>query len=180
GTKSADVDALDRDETNRGLFPRLGAYVAISPNGKILAHGRKDGTIALWDVAARQELGKLTGHQDAVWALSFSADGRMLASSSLDTMVLLWDMTKFTQKANSQAAGIDAAARWHDLMSDDAVKAFDAICALAAAPDKAVPYLKEHARPAVAADAPEINRLIADLDSEQFDVRKKANDELAR
>jgi WD40 repeat protein len=179
GTTSAAVAALERDEANMGAYPRLVADVAISPDGKILAHGRKDGTIALWDVAARQELGELTGHQSAVFVLSFSADGKMLASSSLDTMVLIWDITTFSAKAKPQAALVDVPARWQDLISADAAKAFDAICALAAAPDKAVPYLKGHSRPAVAADAATINRLIAELDSDRFDVREKANEELA-
>ncbi len=180
GTTSADGAALERDEANMGAFPRLVANVAISPDGKILAHGRKDGAIALWDVAARRELGQLTGHQSAVYALSFSADGRMLASSSLlDTTVLLWDMTKFSAKPKPQAAAIDTPVRWQDLISHDATKAFDAICALAAAPEKAVPFLKEHLKPE-AIDSKRIQRLIADLDNEQFAMRRQASSELEK
>jgi WD40 repeat protein len=169
---------LLRVETAIGIL--MLPNVAISPNGRILAHCGPRGTITLWNVATGKELAELRGHQADVMTLAFSPDGKTLASGSRDTTALIWDVSRFTAKAKPQAAAVDAPARWQDLMSDDAVKAFDAICALAAAPDKAVPYLNEHARPAIAADAAAINRLIADLDSDQFDMRKKANEELAK
>jgi WD40 repeat protein len=157
--------------------------VALSPDGRLLAHaqpGWKDGTIGVRDVASWEELGQVMGHQGDITALSFSSDGKTLASGSRDTTVLLWDMTRYPAGAKGQAANVDAPARWGDLLSDDAAKAFDAVCALVAAPDKALPFLKDRVRPAAQSDAAAIQHLIANLDDEQFSVRTKASDELAR
>ena len=55
--------------------------VAFSPDGKILATGSNDGTVRLWDVATRRQIGSpLTGHTGAVYSVAFSPDGKILAS----------------------------------------------------------------------------------------------------
>src|SRR5262249_884086 len=71
-------------------------------------------------------------------------------------------------------------ARWKELAGDDASKAFEAIGALASAAAQAVGFLKDNVHPAVAADAETVQRLISDLDSDQFAVRKKASAELEK
>ena len=46
----------------------------------------------LWDVGTVRHLGTLTGHTGGVESVSFSSDGRTLASGSYDNTIHLWDV----------------------------------------------------------------------------------------
>jgi len=65
--------------------------LAFSPDGTRLAIGSGDNTIRLWDVASRQEVCQLRGHDSYVHAIAFSADGTRLASASGDLTVRIWE-----------------------------------------------------------------------------------------
>jgi WD40 repeat protein len=68
--------------------------IRFSPDGKSLAVGAgPDGTIYLLESASGKLRRQFKGHQRAITALEFSADGKTLASGSQDTTVLLWDLT---------------------------------------------------------------------------------------
>ena len=77
-----------------GTVPSNGAdgvgSAAFSPHGKTLAVGRNDGTVQLWDVATRRQIGRrlpysgdTQGASETV-SLAFSPDGRTLATASFD------------------------------------------------------------------------------------------------
>jgi hypothetical protein len=155
--------------------------VAFAPDGRRVAAatGWADGVIHVFEVPTGKELLRLRGHGSYVGALAFAPDGKTLASGQRDTTVLVWDLASATAKLPARDLGAgDVDRLWADLAAADARTGQVAVWALAAAPAQAVPFLKEHVSPAVPADPKHIDRLIADLDGEQFAVRDAAAREL--
>lgn len=69
---------------------------------------------------------------------------------------------------------------WTDLGSTEPAKALQA-CAVLYGAKKAVPFLKGHLKlKATAADAKQVEKLVADLDHDSFQVREQADDELEK
>jgi WD40 repeat protein/ABC-type nitrate/sulfonate/bicarbonate transport system ATPase subunit len=71
--------------------------VACSPDGRILAVAGKD-TVKLWDLTDEMRPKPLdrplpVGHQQAVNSVTFSADGKTMATAGDDGAVTLWDFT---------------------------------------------------------------------------------------
>jgi WD40 repeat protein len=79
-------------EINRLPFPKEAwiTALAFSPDARLIAVGQADGSIVLVDVAAWKIVAALAGHQGAVNALVFSADGARLASAGADGIVRFW------------------------------------------------------------------------------------------
>ena len=87
-------DAHTGEERNLLLGHGSGGVpaVAFSPNNKLLASGRRDKTIRLWDPQIGQHKATFTGHQNAVYSVAFSPDGKTLASGGEDETIRLWDV----------------------------------------------------------------------------------------
>jgi RNA polymerase sigma factor (sigma-70 family) len=152
--------------------------VAFSPDGRILASGHMDGTLRLWEVATGSERLQFRGHEGEIEVLAFAPDGRTLAAASPDAPVFVWDVASTSGPRQKLSAG-DLRRCWDDL-AGDAAPAFRAIRRLAAAPDQALPFLRQRLGPVAPADPKRLRQLLETLDSDDFAERKKAAAELSR
>ncbi len=64
--------------------------LAFSPDGKILARGRNDDWVLLWETQTWKVKGRLL-HGNSVDSVAFSPDGKTLASAGDGGTVILWD-----------------------------------------------------------------------------------------
>jgi WD40 repeat protein len=70
--------------------------VAFSHDGQRLAsaggEGRELAELIIWDATAGQRLFSLDGHKSEIRGMTFSPDGKWLATGSLDNTVKIWDL----------------------------------------------------------------------------------------
>ncbi|MCF4968845.1 NB-ARC domain-containing protein [Nostoc sp. CMAA1605] len=75
-------------------FPvHLGMSVAFSPDSTKLAFGNFDNSVNIWDITTKQCYRTITGHNNWVWWVAFSPDGRTFATgSAVERSIKLWDI----------------------------------------------------------------------------------------
>jgi WD40 repeat protein len=162
----------------------IGRFV-FSLDGRMLATAHAD-SLRLWEVATGKELFRIRrpeGFHDIEWnafvkCLSFMPSGKALATGLGDSTVLVWDLTPpvRSKKILDREALMSL---WEDL-SGEPPAAYRAVWMLAESPDSVVPFLKDRLRPAAETDPKLVQKLLADLDSDVFAVRKTAVEELTK
>jgi hypothetical protein len=100
--------------------------------------------------------------------------------SPLHIYVLFLVPALATPTAGEPSAARELETLWGNLGTSDPVVVHQAISALVAKPADTVPFLRKRLRPVYPPEAARLARLIADLDSEEFQVRKSATQELER
>jgi WD40 repeat protein len=155
--------------------------LAVSPDGRTLAVGNADHSVALFDLRSGAQLGQFKGHAGVILSLTFASDNRTVISGSGDTTALVWDGGRFLKKEtpSAQLTRKEVEALWADLATDPA-KAFVAVTELSTAPKEAVAVLKERLKPAAGVDGQRLERLVTDLGDEKFKVRRQAMEELEK
>ncbi len=100
-----DLETFESDEPKE-IYADLHGHIIkmiFSPDSKILVVTGFVELISnirmkLWDVETGQEIRTLSGHTELIEALTFSHDGKILASGSFDGTVLLWDWEKISKR----------------------------------------------------------------------------------
>jgi WD40 repeat protein len=83
------------DPVTSVAFSPDGKFLAsVSVGGKFLASGGRETTTTMkvWEVGSWREVTTLRGHEDQVNSVTFSPDGKFLASGSLDRTVKVWEV----------------------------------------------------------------------------------------
>jgi hypothetical protein len=167
-------------------LPETAVRLAFSGDGKVLAAVASGGrAVRLWDVERGRVRRHLIGLRSPITDLALSRDGRMLATAGDDGKARLWSVaTRDLERPRSPAVltAKEMERLWEDLAAADHARADAAFRGLAAAGDRAVPFLRERLRRVAVpkVDAERVAVLLRDLDARTYAVRQKAFAELAK
>lgn len=156
---------------------------ALSPDGRLLASidhvplGKP--RICVWNVFTGAEVAQLDGHKAQVLCIAFSPDGKLLATGSADTTILLWDTSKFDRRIPATKPDTKELERlWIELQSRDGAQVWTTLRTLIGAGDAAVALLAGHLNPVAAPDAKAVRSLLTKLEADEFPVRDAATKKL--
>jgi WD domain, G-beta repeat len=157
------------------------ACLTFARGGKLLAAGsREGGEVLLWDISSGERLPELRGDSGAVLSVACSPDGTHLACGCANTTTLIWNLPEWPPpttagpKLPTRLSEQECLSLWADLKAEAPGQTFNALWPLVACPEQAVPYLGKQLRPVAAPDQKGIARDLADLGSDQFELRQQA------
>jgi WD40 repeat protein len=151
----------------------LAGPLAFSPDGRVLATASAGGDLVLVDLATGKEVRRFKG-TEGITHLLFAPDGKVVLTAGLTGSMLVWDLSNLPRlKAIPKASKEQLVEAWTDLAAIDAGKGYRAIWTLAASAD-GVALLRQRLRPVPTPTAELLDRLIHDLDSDNFSQREAA------
>jgi RNA polymerase sigma factor (sigma-70 family) len=154
--------------------------LAFSPDGRtLLWGGQHETTLWLWEVRTGGVRRQLRGHRDQIACVAFTPDGRRLVSGSADGTALVWDACPPARAAGALPAE-ELDRLWAALADKDAARGYEAMRALAGAPRQAAALVRGHVPPVPRADPRRLERLLSELDGDDFGEREAAARELER
>ena len=159
-----------------------GGALAFSANGAAVTWGGYGKSLAIFLplAAPEKEIVRLAG-QKGIAPIAISPDGNLLATGGDDTTVLLWDLARVRReepRLPEQLSEKETQALWADLASTDNPRAYTAVRRLSAAGRDALNLFRRELHPDRSIE-PKIARLIDLLDSNVFEEREAAAEELA-
>ncbi len=96
---------LGREKTSLPGQAAFNGVAAYDADAGRLALAGNDGTVKVWDVAARQSLVTINAHQNPISAVAFSADGEQLATGD-GINVRVWNWRERQQVSNIEAPAL--------------------------------------------------------------------------
>jgi RNA polymerase sigma factor (sigma-70 family) len=171
---------VSRDGTSfpDGGWRAAAVCLAFSPDGRYLAVTQETPDIHLWDVRAGREVDRLRGHEGGVVSLLFAPDGKHLFSGGTDTTALTWDLSQPRPTPADKLPPKALESLWTDLAGKDATRAFAALRRLSVCPDQSAALIRERVRPAAPPDVQRLATLLAELENDRFEVRRRAEVDL--
>jgi WD40 repeat protein len=171
-----------RREIPLALPHRNASRVDLSPDGRTVAVSDPSGDVSLFHWPSGQTVARLPGDADTVRRVFFSPDGRRLVTTAdLESSALVWDVGRFVSRplpAVVGAAPKDLQHWWAELREEDPVAAYRSIWRFSATPEQSVRFLANSLRAVEAPPSAMVLRLIDELGSPEFQVRKRASQEL--
>ena len=163
------------------VAPCQARELAFSPDGRRLAVAEADKglSIRVLSAVSGADLCRIAGHRGPVNDMVFSSDGNVLVSASTDTTALAWSLAGLDDAPAAAPSEKKLEDLWDEMASDDGAKAFAATRAMAAAKDKAVPFLADRLRP-LECDANRVRAQVGQLGDSKYAVRQSASDELRK
>jgi WD40 repeat protein len=164
--------------------------LAFAPDGRLLAFVNAKNDIEVWDLTLGTAAATFKPTERTT-ALAFSHDVSLLASGDEGGTILLWDCalgSRTVLKTVPHEGGVSPDSKvspwsdndkdrlWKDLANTDAAKAYEAMMQLKRSPTAAVALIRQHLR--WTESSKQIDRLIEQLDSDDFATRVKATDAL--
>jgi WD40 repeat protein len=164
-------------------------HLAFSQDGRFLA-GADEKAIRVWSAHTGKQIFERKWPEEVVfnksWApihsLAFMPNSRALATGMEDGTILVWDLERESWPRSEVEHDLDQKkldSLWADLLADDAARAYKAIDKMTAAPEQTVPFLREQLQAKTDSEVKMAERLIANLDSNQFALREAAGKKLA-
>lgn len=197
GTWNGLVQRWDRSgkEDTKTFKGHVGNVQAISlnPDGLTYASAGQDGSVIIGDGSTGRRLKRFFGHQGQVWSVAWSPGGRRVVTCAEDGTALIWEPWRPGARARDQWAKA-----WKELTPEartsavktrlESLKDADAAALaetrewlLQAGEEIVGPMLDVFSPGAVGTEPPaeQVQKILADLDSETFAVRVQARKDLA-
>ncbi len=95
GTEPEEIQLYEgKVDWNLNVYPNTVTAVTLSPNDSVsvIAIGTSENDIRVYDRKTQQPLFQLEGHSSPILDLSFSPDGKLLASVDEDGVLMVWDL----------------------------------------------------------------------------------------
>jgi RNA polymerase sigma factor (sigma-70 family) len=146
---------------------------AFSRDGRHLALAVPEYRIQIWEVATWTKRCEFKSTSDRSITLTFGPGGRLFTGNQ-DTTVLAWDM-----RPPLAAGSLTLESAWNDLARRDAAESFQSEGRFLETPADAVKFFAERIKSVETLDPKRVERLLADLDSNEFAVREAASKALA-